>query len=132
MATRTACRPLVLLALLPLLMACSLSRNDGAEAPDTTLVVENSLIPSVSLTVYAMPASRPGSRSLVGSVNPGATTTLRFNPIDGGQYQFIAEIPLGNDIVSNPVSFSPGETIRWDLRSNILTVAASAAETPGR
>ena len=85
------------------------------------LRVENNLIPPTSLSVYAVP--EVGSRSLVGAVEPGATATLRFNPMAGtGQFRFVAETTAGNEIASNPVTISPGATVRWDVSANIATV----------
>jgi hypothetical protein len=104
--------------------ACGMG-SSRSEGPTTTLRVENELIPSTSLRIYAVSAN--GGRTLVGSVSPGASTSLRFNTINraGGEYQFVAEIPLGNPIISNPVSMGPGDTVLWNVRSNLATVQAT-------
>lgn len=102
--------------------ACATGGTGAAGEGSTLLRVENDLIPSTSLTVYAIP--EVGARTRVGVVNPGATATLRFNPLAaGGQYRFVAETTAGGEIVSNPVIFSPGATIEWSLNSNIAVVS---------
>lgn len=88
----------------------------------TALEVRNNLIPPTSLSIYAVPDI--GSRRLIGVVQPGATRTLRFDPAGGsGQFRFMAETTEGRDIVSNPISFSTGVTITWDVNANLATVS---------
>lgn len=102
--------------------ACA-STGEGAEG-ETTLIVENDLIASSALTVYAVP--EVGSRSLIGTVAAGETKTLRFTPFGAGtQYQFMAETTAGGDLVSHPISFSPGATLRWNIDANIVNVVES-------
>lgn len=122
-------RSLTLHWLLPVLLLLGLGAcaSTGAGGPggqgSTTLRVDNDLVPSTDLRIYL--AAATGGRTMVGSVNPGQNATLRFDPVGGGgTYQFIAEIPLGQSIRSNPITFSPGDTIEWDLSANIATVAA--------
>lgn len=87
---------------------------------NTTLRLENNLIPPAALTIYAVPET--GARRLIGSVSSGETATLRFDAFNFGRYRFLAETTAGAEIASNPVSFSPGATIRWGLSANIATV----------
>lgn len=90
----------------------------GAEG-ETVLIVENNLLPPTSLTVRAIPDS--GTRLLVGLVDPGETARLRFRAGMSGQYRFVAEAGGGQSVVSNPISVVRGDTLRWDIRSNIVT-----------
>lgn len=114
-------KALVLMLLVAATAACA-STADGGER-STVVVVENDLVPSYALTIYAIPDA--GSRRLVGHVDPRETATLRFNPFGTGQYRFVAETTAGDEIVSNPITFSPGATLRWDLNANIVTVTDS-------
>jgi hypothetical protein len=97
--------------------------GDGAASGGgTMLVVENNLAMPSSLTVYAVPEI--GTRTLVGTVTSSANATLRFDPIGaGGQYRFVAQTTRGNELISNPVTFSPGATIRWNLAANRASVS---------
>lgn len=113
---------LVLLAMLTALGGCaSGSGAAGASGQGSTaLEVRNTLIPPTSVSVYAVPEI--GSRRLVGVVQPGATRVLRFDPTTtSGQYNFVAETTSGQELVSNPISFSSGASLRWDLSSNLVT-----------
>lgn len=93
----------------------------GAGGGNTTVRVENNLIPPTSLTVSAVPSG--GTRRVLGSVSPNATATLRFNAVRAAdQYRLVAQAASGAEIVSNPVTFSPGATVQWDLRSNVAKV----------
>ncbi len=104
------------------LSACASGGMGGGGEGSVAVEVRNNLIPPTSLSVYAVPDI--GSRQLVGVVQPGATRTLRFNPLgSGGQYQFMAETTEGRDIVSNPLTISIGATITWDVNANLATVS---------
>lgn len=105
------------------LAACATGGGMGAGGEGSTaLEVRNNLIPPTSLSVYAVPDV--GSRQLIGVVQPGSTRTLRFDPVGaGGQFRFMAETTEGRDIVSNPLTFSSGATITWDVNANLATVS---------
>lgn len=116
-------RTLPLALLLLGLGACASAGAGAATGGDTMLVVENNLAVPTTLTVYAVP--EVGTRTLVGTVTSGANATLRFDPIGaGGRYRFVAETTSGNEIVSNPVTFSAGATVRWNLSANLASVSA--------
>ena len=101
------------------LSACASMGGGGAEG-NTTLVVENTLAPSTSLTIYALP--EVGSRSMVGLVDPQETARLTFNSMSAGTYRFMARTTSGQELVSHPITVSPGQTIEWDVRANIVRV----------
>ena len=112
----------LMLVLVAVGVAACASTSAGGEG-STTLVVNNDLIPPSVLTIYAVPET--GIRTRVGTVASSETVSLNFNPSGAGlQYRFLAETVGGNDIVSNPVTFSRGATIRWDLSANIATVTS--------
>lgn len=118
--TRQA-RSMIAIATLLALAGCA-AAGTGVPTGDTILIVENDLVPSTSVSVYVV-EGEDGPRQLVGLVDPGATATLRFDPISAGaEYHFVAERTDGPSLVSNPVVFSPGETIRWDLTTNFANV----------
>lgn len=112
---------LVSVAAALLLVACASAGGGGGGGPEVAVRVENNLIPSAGLTIYAVP--RVGGRRLLGSVSPSSTRTLTFNPVgDTGEYVFVAETTAGAQISSNPVLVSAPATVHWDLSSNIATV----------
>jgi hypothetical protein len=114
--------PLVLLLLGLGACASAGGSGDGGAEESTTLVVDNNVVTPSTLTVYAVP--EVGTRTFVSTVTPGARATLRFDPVGTlGRYRFVAETAGGSEVVSNPVSFSPGATIRWNLSANLSTVA---------
>lgn len=104
-----------------LLAGCAAGAMGTGAQGSTALEVQNNLIPPTSLTIHIVPDI--GSRRLVGTVQPGATRVVRFDPPSAsGQYQFVAETTFGREIVSNPVSFRSGATVRWDLSANLAVV----------
>jgi hypothetical protein len=115
----------LILAGLPALLFLSLAACAGrgpalGSEGDTVLVVENNLIPSTMISVYAIPSS--GARSLVGFAQPSTTTVLRFNAT-AGSYRFVAETAAGAVVAETEVPFSRGATIEWDLEADIATIA---------
>lgn len=112
-------RSLLLVAAALALSACATMGGAGGEG-DTTVEVRNNLIPPTSLSVYVIPEI--GARQLVGLVQPGATRTLRYSPTSRGQVRFRAETTEGREIVSNPLTFSAGATVTWDVNANLATV----------
>ena len=117
-------RALIRLLLIPLaalaLDACaSGGRTAGEESDATFVVVENNLTIPSSLTIYAQP--QVGVRTRVGSVRPNTTTRLRFSPISGQQYRFIARTNSGAELASNPVTVIRGQSVQWNVHANIAT-----------
>lgn len=111
----------LLLLLATALGACASGGMGAGGGGSTAIEVRNNLIPPTSLSVYLVPDI--GSRQLIGVVQPGATRTLRFDPVGGsGQYRFRAETTEGREILSNPLSFSTGVTVTWDVNANLATV----------
>lgn len=101
--------------------ACATGGAGTGEEGSTAVQVQNNLIPPTSLTIYVVPDI--GSRRLIGTVQPGATRVLRWDPTTAsGQFQFAAQTTAGREIVSNPVSLSRGATVRWDLTANLAVV----------
>jgi hypothetical protein len=97
----------------------SSARGSGTNTVNVT--VENSTVAFV--TVWALPQN--GIRIRVGDVPANQTATLSFSPVQPGPYVFVAEQLSGSPIAaSNPVSPRGGETVRWNLTSNIATVGA--------
>ena len=104
------------------LTACATATAGGGGGGGAVAVmVENSLIPPTSLSVYAVEEN--GGRRLIGTVDPSETTTLSFDPTAvAGRYYFVAETTDGTNITSNPLTLANVERVRWDLQSNIATV----------
>lgn len=102
--------------------ACAGTRGQpngtGNEADMVTVQVENTSVPASDITVYMVSSS--GGRSLLGSVPPNRTQTLRYRGSTvGGQYRLLARPTGGREIASNPFILNEGATIRWNLQSNI-------------
>ena len=99
----------------------SVGRGDGSDpgpsSREVGIVVENNLMPSTAVTVYAV--ATQGSRRLLGTVPPGTTRRLRFQASTLlERYRFVASLGLNRDIASNPLPLSGGETVRWQLNTN--------------
>jgi hypothetical protein len=120
MPRRPTLRLAALLLLLPLLSGCALLRGSG-KFEEATVVVENNLITSSSVTVYLFTAL--GARTLLGSVPPGSTRSLRYRaPEISGRYRLVARIDreAGTETNSPGFALSSGETLWWDLRRNTV------------
>jgi len=109
---------------IPLLQGCSaLGKSTRGEV--VNVEVNNNLQIATPITVYAW--SDVGSRQLLGNVLPGSRTTLRFHAAHiTGNYRLVANVASqtqGDYQVSNPVALVGGETITWDVRSNVVLVA---------
>jgi hypothetical protein len=115
----------VLLALtIPLLQGCSLL-GKSTRGEVVNVEVNNNLQIPTPITIYTW--SDVGSRQLVGSVSPGSHATLHFRaPHITGNYRLVARVSSqtqGDYLVSNAVALTGGETITWDVRSNVVLVA---------
>lgn len=87
-----------------------------------TVMVNNNLTVPTSLTVHLVPEN--GVRRLLGNVSPGGTEQLSVRgALAAGRYRLLARTTGGNDLVSDPFSLSEGETVTWDLQSNIIRVS---------
>ena len=109
---------------IPLLQGCSaLGKSTRGEV--VNVEVNNNLQIATPITVYAW--SDVGSRQLLGNVLPGSRATLRFRAAHiTGNYRLVANVASqtqGDYQVSNPVALVGGETITWDVRSNVVLVA---------
>jgi hypothetical protein len=114
---------LVLLAL-PLSAGCSLMRH--ASPPESVDVeIDNNLVVPTPLTIYVLSAA--GQRQLLGSVNAGRQTTLRFrNGAITGAYRFVAREASqthGEYLTSPAIDLRGGELVTWNLRSNVVLLA---------
>ena len=116
---------LVLFALaLPLLPGCSAIRH-SSRGEFVDVEVNNNLPLRTALTIYSV--SDVGNRQLLGSVNPGSVSRLRFRAAQiTGNYRFVARESSqtqGDYLVSNPVSLTGGETVMWEIRNNVILIA---------
>lgn len=112
-----------LLVLILLVGACAPNGDVAADVdPEAEAMVQvnNDLIPSTVVTVWAIPDV--GSRQMLGTVSPGDSETLRF---DAGtatrEYRLRARTTAGAEIVSTPFSLAAGEGVEWSLNSNMVT-----------
>jgi heme/copper-type cytochrome/quinol oxidase subunit 2 len=117
---RQTTRTLAVLTLAILFTVAGCARQTRAPASQdrsVTVVVENTTISF--LTIWAVP--RTGLKVRVGEAPPNQTTTLQFTPVLTGPYRLVAEQLSGAQMASNDVFLNPGETVHWDLTSNIAT-----------
>lgn len=109
---------------IPLLQGCSLL-GKSTRGEVVNVEVNNNLQLRTAITVYAL--SDVGSRQLLGNVSPGSQATLRFHAAQiTGNYRLVARVASqtqGDYLVSNPVALLGGETITWDVRTNVVLVA---------
>ena len=110
---------------LAVLSGCASSPEEGAAAGTTIQVrVHNDLVPSTSVTVYAV--QEGGQRTMLGTVMTGTTDTFRFRPmIASGTHYLVADPPgPGDELRSRPVVFpiDGGARVEWNLMNNCLNV----------
>jgi hypothetical protein len=95
--------------------------DPGPSSQQVEIIVENNLVPSTAVTIHSV--GTQGSRRLVGTVPPGTTRTLRFRTgtlVE--RYSFVASVGISQNLTSNPLSLSGGDTVRWQLNSNTISV----------
>jgi hypothetical protein len=116
-------RMLMLVALLPL-AACATGGGQATPSGDEFVVeVENNIRPFRDVTVRIVTPT--GLRQLLGSANPGRTTTLRYRgSLIQDNYRLIAQIQEGEEITSQPFIPVPGARVVWSLPQNGLSVYA--------
>jgi hypothetical protein len=104
------------------LAGCASARNrtEGPTLP-IDLEIHNNLPLPTDLTIYAV--SSAGIRSLLGSVPPATTRTLRFKPVSFSERDRLLATRAGErDVVSEPFSVGSDMTgaIVWTLVPNIV------------
>jgi hypothetical protein len=110
--------------------ACASSRNgtdlaaDEAEAApggDVTVVVDNDLLPTSSVSVWMVLES--GRQVLLGSVGPGHRDELEYSfPAGVATFRLRARPIGGREIISNGFSLYDGARVHWALRANVAVV----------
>lgn len=94
----------------------------GPNRETVTVRVENDLNPPTDITVLMVQGSTGNSIPL-GSVPPSSTRQLTFQAgAITGSYRLQARISVGNDRVSQPISLTGGEIVRWNLTANSVVV----------
>lgn len=111
----------IVAVVLLLAAACATQRDAEGDRGRTTVTVVNDVQPPSAITVWI--TTDIGTRTLLGHVNPASTGTLSYAPSGAaGQHQLVARTTGGAELVSPPFSLvAPGEGVRWDLSSNIVT-----------
>lgn len=122
----------LMLVALPLLAACAAGGGQATPSGDEVVVqVENNIRPYRDVTVRIVTPT--GLRQLLGSANPGRTTTLRYRgSIIQDNYRLVAQIQEGEEIISQPFVPFPGARVVWSLPQNGLSVYAPEEEGQGR
>lgn len=110
------------------LSACA--SGSGASTDDASaidVVVDNNLVPSTQVTVWAIPET--GTQIRLGNVAPGQQGTLRYTPRTNAlSYRLRAQTTAGRDIFSNPINLVGANQVSWNLQTNIAIVADAPAE----
>ena len=114
-----------------LLVACATGRtspaSDEPTEQDVLVEVRNDLTPRTSVTIRIVSAS--GTRSVLGTVSPGRTTTLRFRePYFEATYRLVADPVDAEDIRSRTFELFPNSTVEWRLSNNTLRFAERQQE----
>jgi heme/copper-type cytochrome/quinol oxidase subunit 2 len=106
------------LAMILVAFVAACASRGGTGEGSTTVQVENNVIPSTLVTVWAVPEI--GTRVRLGDVLPGQTKALSFNATVAGQYRLLARTTSGAELVSNPIFIGSGDTLVWDMSANIV------------
>lgn len=115
---------------LPLLLAiaCAPARVAPGEVEngDVVVRVDDNLIPTHMITVYAVP--EVGARMMLGTVMPQESETFEMTPVAAGPYRLLARTVAGAEMVSE--RFTPLEPglVEWTLSPNIVTVTPGEVE----
>ena len=101
------------------LAGCAGNRAGGEGGEFLRVMVENDGTIPTQVRVYLVP--RDGPEALVGSLSTLGSETLstRLREING-TYQLRAEGGTGYALLSPRVTLRGNETIRWDMRQNII------------
>ena len=120
---------LLAMALVAVTVLSACASGGGMGQGDTgptaaTVLVNNNLTVPTSLTVYLVPES--GVRRLLGNVTPGESQRLAVRgALPAGRHRLMARTTSGTDLLSDPFSMSDGETVTWDLQSNIVRISGT-------
>lgn len=120
-------RPFVLapVALL-LLAACAAgaARGGPVRAREVVFEIHNDFNPPRALTVRLV--AQTGTRTILGSVSPGQTRSLRFeDSAYHGLYRLVAEGGPRGEVTSTTFSLSPGTRIVWSVQNNTIRIPDS-------
>jgi len=118
------------LAVLPvaLALACATGHRRARGADWITVQVQNDLIPASPVVVHMI---GDGRRVLLGGVPPAAERTLVFHETTfRGMYSLEAGA-RASTVKSQAVALRPGDTIVWQLRSNLVQIRTHDDATPG-
>ncbi|MEX1184560.1 MAG: hypothetical protein WEF86_15220 [Gemmatimonadota bacterium] len=113
-----------LLLSLALLPGCASTEEGEAAGTLVEVGVNNNLVPSTTVTIYAV--QEGGQRSLLGTVMSGVRDTFRFRPmVSSGTHRLVADPPGPGDVLTSrpivlPVSGSA--VIEWNLMNNDLSI----------
>ena len=134
--------PFAVLTLAATLLGCASAagRTPQARPHPVDVEVRNNLLLPTDLTVYVLRDYGAG-RTLLGSVSPGRTQTLRFTPVTYTEvYRLYANPTGGRPIRSQPFTIGSDMTGRivWTLVPNIVgfedvsdsTTSDSSTRTP--
>jgi hypothetical protein len=108
------------LVLTSLATACSFLGSSGPEE-SATIVVLNDLDPSATMTIELRKGG--GDGSTLGTVDGGTERTLQFKSREmQGTWQLQARLPSGAAVVSREFTLFAGANVRWQMRTNAVTV----------
>jgi hypothetical protein len=101
--------------------ACASAERQAATGEDRTVqvTVENNLQPPTAVTVYI--GEQIGTRRTLGDVGSLDTRTFSYEPATRtGTYRLVARTTAGAELVSDPITLYAGESVRWQLRGNVI------------
>jgi len=99
-------------------LGCASGHKTSASSPlgDVVLYVDNDLDPPSDVRVYALAQDR---RQFLGTVGPSRQGTFPFRWTGPGvTFTLIAQRPVGDAVVAQPISLTPNLAISWKLQGN--------------
>ncbi len=100
------------------------NRSEQTVAQENVQVqVQNNLVPPIAVTVWIVP--RTGVKKMLGSVNPGATSTFDYSSTNALPFVLEARTTGGTNITSRQFTITAGtDQVAWDLHSNTVSIGS--------
>ncbi len=117
------------LAVLPIALAfaCATGHRRARGADWITVQVRNDLIPASPVVIHMV---GDGRHVLLGDVPPAAERTLVFHETTFRGMYSLEAAARESTVKSQTISLRPGDTIVWQLRSNLVQIRTRDASTP--
>jgi hypothetical protein len=111
-----------------LALACATGPRSARGADWITVQVQNDLIPASPVVVHMI---GDGRRVLLGDVPPAVERTLVFHETTFRGMYSLEATARASTVQSQAVALRPGDTVVWQLRSNLVQIRTRDDATPG-